>query len=456
MSADLELSSATLVTIEEGPVSVVSKVVDGNDRRGELAVKTSTIHRKFVREPHDIIKEARILKSLSHPNIINVLGDVADARAETLSYWMPYLPFSLPNLLASSMFSPHPLVSLFTPSPSDPPSPREQKFVVLARSLIFQLCAALAYLHDEVKIAHRDVKPHNIMMDANGKVVLIDFGIAYPEDEDASAKGSDLWPETKDKMYFEVSTGPYRAPELLFGPRTYSAPATDLWSLGTTLAEFFTPLRLVPSSHSSSDDEPVGRPHISDPQLRMDGAKPPEPFVIPPTMRVGDPSARWVRASLFDGARGEIGLAWSIFKTRGSPTEESWPSFLSLPDANKISFVDAHPIPLSSLLPHLPPSLRALHDPSSLDTTSHAPKPLADAAATPLDLLHRLLVYEPSRRLCAHDALHHPWLADKTGVLLPEGYKPAAGTAIYTWADPVARDQESRERTLGDLIASMK
>jgi hypothetical protein len=35
--------------------------------------------------------------------------------------------------------------------------------------------------------------------------------------------------------------------------------------------------------------------------------------------------SEWERYSLFDGSRGDIGLAWSIFRARGSPTPENWP-----------------------------------------------------------------------------------------------------------------------------------
>ena len=48
-------------------------------------------------------------------------------------------------------------------------------------------------------------------------------------------------------------------------------------------------------------------------------------------------------------------------------------------------------------------------------------------AATPLDLIHRLLVYPPATRLRAEDALKHPWFISEGGrdvkipVLLPEG-----------------------------------
>lgn len=113
------------------------------------------------------------------------------------------------------------------------------------------------------------------------------------------------------------SNRPYRAPELLFGPLTYDAPATDLWSLGATFAEFFTPLRLTRSDEDEDDE-------ADDSDTSDDNVK---PFIIPSTstFRPGDPTARWRRTSLFNADKGEIGLAWSIFKIRGTPNADTWP-----------------------------------------------------------------------------------------------------------------------------------
>jgi len=107
---------------------------------------------------------------------------------------------------------------------------------------------------------------------------------------------------------------PYRAPELLFGPRSYDPFAIDLWGLGATLAQFFTPLRLCSDDEDDEDD-------FEHPTRTED---PPAPFIMPPNPRTIT-SSRWYRDPLFDGTRGELGLAWSIFKIRGTPTPETWP-----------------------------------------------------------------------------------------------------------------------------------
>ncbi|KAG1748815.1 kinase-like protein, partial [Suillus occidentalis] len=399
-------------TVAEGPVSLVSKSLFEREGQSQwIAIKTSTIHRKYAKEPHDIVKEARLIASACHPNVISILGHVIDPGAQTMSFWMPYVPSSLITLLSSNDFSPHPLVSIL-PADQSSPSPREQRFLLLAKSLMFQILSGVTFLHDTAKIAHRDIKPSNVLVTLSGRVQLIDFGISWKEGEDLAAKKNDLWVETPEQMYFEVSTGPYRAPELLFGPRNYNAFAIDSWSLGATFAEFFTPVRLF----SRLDDEDFGfeSDGQSDSGNDENSSKPSEPFIIPKGLRIGDPTNRWTRDSLFDSTRGEIGLAWSIFKTRGSPNETNWPSFLTLPDANKLSFVDVEPVDLCSILPNFPLSAQQYE----VDTKTHVPPEIM--SPTPVDLVHRFLVYEPSQRLRPSEALTHPWFTSEPLLLLPD------------------------------------
>jgi cyclin-dependent kinase 8/11 len=115
--------------------------------------------------------------------------------------WMPYIPMALQDLLNSPAFSPHELF----PSSEDARL-REDRFTVLAKSIIFQIINAIAYVHDR-NIAHRDIKPQNINLTAEGCIKLLDFGVAWIDDEDPTLRKNDIWPENKERMYFEVSTG---------------------------------------------------------------------------------------------------------------------------------------------------------------------------------------------------------------------------------------------------------
>lgn len=101
----------------------------------------------------------------------------------------------------------------------------------------------------------------------------------------------------------------------MFGPHTYDAFAIDLWSLGGVFAEFFTALRLTRLDEDGEEDGDI----VAEDE---DGSI---PFILSKDIRAGDPNARWQRDPLFNGRKGEIGLAWSIFKIRGTPTVDTWP-----------------------------------------------------------------------------------------------------------------------------------
>jgi serine/threonine protein kinase len=118
--------------------------------------------------------------------------------------YMPFLPISLLQLLASPQFSSHPAPSDTTDGTCES---KEEQFIVIAKSLMFQVLRAVAFLHDNArKVAHRDIKPRNIMLSKEGCVKLIDFGISSKNEPDTE-KIHDLWPESQSRLYFEVSTG---------------------------------------------------------------------------------------------------------------------------------------------------------------------------------------------------------------------------------------------------------
>lgn len=73
--------------------------------------------------------------------------------------------------------------------------------------------------------------------------------------------------------------------------------ACDLWSLGATFAEFFTTLH---RRADGDDDDDVDTEEMGDPTKAY----------LSDELPLAWPSSQWERYSLFDGSRGDIGLAW--------------------------------------------------------------------------------------------------------------------------------------------------
>jgi serine/threonine protein kinase len=156
---------------------------------------------KLFRAHDPIDAEARLTTRVRHPNVVAVHDLVLHRGSACLV--MDYHPgVSLAELLRDR----HRL----------PPS--------VVAALGRQLSAALEAVH-EAGVVHCDVKPANLMIADNGRLVLIDFGIA----ELGSGEPAHPARRTGDV----VGSPAYTAPELVLGgtPR----PASDLWSLGTVL-----------------------------------------------------------------------------------------------------------------------------------------------------------------------------------------------------------------------------
>ena len=84
-------------------------------------------------------------------------------------------------------------------------------------------CAALAYLHNEAHVVHRDIKAGNLLLSARGELKLCDFGV--------SAQLTATMPQRSTA----IGTPHWMAPEVVSGGE-YAA-AADLWSLGITIIE---------------------------------------------------------------------------------------------------------------------------------------------------------------------------------------------------------------------------
>jgi serine/threonine protein kinase len=196
-------------------------------------------------EPHNPHREAKILSLLKKP-VIPLLETFRDHEQRFVLVF-PYMPLTLDTLLERGSAA----------------LPTSQ-----IRSVFRDVFSALAHIHGQ-GIIHRDVKPSAILLASpSGPAYLSDFGTAWhPELSVVS--------EPAEEKILDIGTGPYRAPEVLFGDRSYG-PAVDMWAAGAMLTECCRGLPLFESRPTHEDGN-------------------------------------------------QLGLILSIFKTVGSPTRESWP-----------------------------------------------------------------------------------------------------------------------------------
>ncbi|MDB5306017.1 MAG: prkC 15 [Gemmataceae bacterium] len=110
-----------------------------------------------------------------------------------------------------------------------------------------QLCEAVQYMHDS-KYLHRDLCPRNVMVDQEGVLKLIDFGLTIPYTPAFCVPGN------------RTGTADYLAPEII--KRKTTDHRVDLFALGVTAFELFT--GALPWERSPSSEETLRR-HLNTP-----------------------------------------------------------------------------------------------------------------------------------------------------------------------------------------------
>ncbi|KAG0353613.1 Mitogen-activated protein kinase [Gamsiella multidivaricata] len=89
---------------------------------------------------------------------------------------------------------------------------------------IYQICRGLKYIHS-ANVLHRDLKPGNLLVNADCELKICDFGLARGFSEDAEGFMTEY-----------VATRWYRAPEIMLSFQSYTK-AIDMWSVGCIFAE---------------------------------------------------------------------------------------------------------------------------------------------------------------------------------------------------------------------------
>ena len=175
-------------------------------------------------------REAQILASLHHPNLPRVTDYFAEDNLHYLV--MDYVEGqTLQELLQAS-----------------PNGLAEEQVLDLAD----QLLSALEYIHAH-HLIHRDIKPANIRRTPDGRIFLVDFGLAKPHDPEN--------PHTT-AMIHGLGTPEYSPPEQ-YDPASHTDERSDLYSLGATLYHLLTGQAPISVTRRTSDPESFRMPRAT-------------------------------------------------------------------------------------------------------------------------------------------------------------------------------------------------
>ena len=358
------------------------------------------------------LREARAAARLSHPGVAQVY-DVLEAGGRT---WivMEYVPSrSLQEVVKVD----------------GPLTPRR------AARIGLEVLAALKAAH-RAGVWHRDVKPANVLLADDGRVVLTDFGIASIEG-DGLVTGSGL----------VFGSPEYMSPERV--QHGTAGPASDLWSLGATLytaVEGHSPYKRASvvatlTALATSEPDPPRRAGAlrpvlegllrKDPQSRIDIDEAERRLRVAAMAKVPQPRRRWRSERTYQAGRAEA-AEWAGPLSPAQPPSEPAERATEAEEPDATAIRPAQPVPPPP--PSPPPSehatdvgFRDLRTPPAADTTSARP------LSTRRNRRRATAVVAAMLTLAAVT-----WLATRSGPETPVGESPAPSTAGTTATASVA------------------
>ena len=205
--------------LEELGSGGMGRVFRARQRSVARSVAIKVPHRSAALEPGArlrLLREAQAVAQLRHPSVVPLL-QVGEHEGA------PFLVFelsegrSLAKVVADLV---HGRVPRSGESLGRPGEPYPRAAVQVLVSALEGLSAA-----HEAGIVHRDVKPDNVLLEEDGRVRVVDFGLARRIDQDTLTESREL-----------IGTVGYMAPELVRSPHA-AGPWSDVWSAGVVLYE---------------------------------------------------------------------------------------------------------------------------------------------------------------------------------------------------------------------------
>ncbi|XP_068635880.1 shaggy-related protein kinase epsilon-like [Aristolochia californica] len=183
-----------------------------------IETEESVAIKKVLQDKRYKNRELQIMRLLEHPNVVQLKHSFFSTTEEDelyLNLVMEYISETVYMVLKH-----------YTRMNQHMP-------LIYVQLYAYQICRALAYIHNVIGVCHRDIKPQNLLVNPHThQLKLCDFG---------SAKK--LVPGEPNISY--ICSRYYRAPELIFGATVYTT-AIDVWSAGCVVAELLLGQPLFP------------------------------------------------------------------------------------------------------------------------------------------------------------------------------------------------------------------
>jgi mitogen-activated protein kinase 1/3 len=205
--------------IGKGSYGVVCSAIDTHTGE-KVAIKKITNIFEHLSDATRILREIKLLRLLRHPDIVEIKHIMLPPSQR--EFKDIYVVF---ELMESDL---HQVIKA-----NDDLTPEHYQF------FLYQLLRALKFIHT-ANVFHRDLKPKNVLANADCKLKICDFGLARVAFNDTPT--AIFWTDY-------VATRWYRAPELCGSFFSKYTPAIDIWSIGCIFAEVLTGKPLFPGKN---------------------------------------------------------------------------------------------------------------------------------------------------------------------------------------------------------------